>query len=143
VLADSVVATTVPERSIAQLWRHELRWARTIRTLEPAAFAASVLQYPLFLAFLTLLAAGLAFWAWLLILAAWAVRALAATGIDRALGRPPGGLAFGCPVWLLPVRDLLSAAEWVVSHAGRRVDWRGQTLEADTPPRFTQGSHAR
>ena len=50
VLADTIVATTVAERRISALWRHELRWARTIRTLEPVAFAASVLQYPLFLA---------------------------------------------------------------------------------------------
>jgi ceramide glucosyltransferase len=141
-LAGTVVATTVPERTFAALWRHELRWARTIRTLEPAAFAASVLQYPLFFAGLTMLAAGFAIWACVLLVVVWLVRAVTAAGIDHALGRSSGGLAFRGPLWLLPLRDLLSAAEWVASHAGRRVDWRGQTLQADTPPRFTQGSHA-
>jgi ceramide glucosyltransferase len=142
-LAATVVGTTVSERSLAALWRHELRWARTIRTLEPVAFAASLLQYPLFLATLTMLTAGFAMWACVLALAVWGIRALAATAIDRVLRQMPGRLAFGVPLWLLPIRDVLSAAEWMVSHAGRRVDWRGQTLEADTPPRFTQGSHAR
>ena len=46
-LAETIPATTVPETTLLALWRHELRWARTIRALAPAAFAASVLQYPL------------------------------------------------------------------------------------------------
>ena len=136
-LAGTVVATTVPERTAGALWRHELRWARTIRTLEPAAFAAGVLQYPLCLATLSLLVSGFALWSWTLFLAVWAIRALTVTGIDHALDRMLGGLAFRSPVWLLPLRDLLSAAEWIVSFAGRRVDWRGVTLTADTPSRPT------
>ena len=143
VLAGTIVATTIPEPALAPLWRHELRWARTIRALEPAGFAGSVLQYPIFWALLTVCASGFAYWAWALVLLVWAIRALAATGIDRSLAPMLAGLAFPCPVWLLPARDLLCAAEWVVSHAGRRVDWRGQSLEADTPPRFSQGPNAR
>jgi ceramide glucosyltransferase len=135
-LADTVVATTVPECTFAALWRHELRWARTIRTLEPAAFAASILQYPLFLATLTLVASLAAPWAIGLFFMVWVIRALAATGIDQALAPRLAGLAFRGPVWILPIRDLLSAVEWFVSHAGRRVDWRGESLEADTPPRL-------
>jgi ceramide glucosyltransferase len=141
-LAPTIVATTVPERTFGALWRHELRWARTIRTLEPAAFAASILQYPLSLATLTVVVSGFAAWTLTLFMIAWAVRAAAVVGIDRALRNMLGGLAFRSPLWLLPLRDLLSAAEWVASHAGRRVDWRGQSMQADTPPRFTQGSHA-
>ncbi len=142
-LAWTVVATTVPERTIAALWRHELRWARTIRTLEPVSFAAALLQYPLFFAGLALVASGGAVWVWALSLGVLLVRALAASGIDRALRGMIGGLAFRGPLWLLPLRDLLSAAEWLASYAGRRVDWRGLTLQADTPPRLTQSGHAR
>ena len=118
-LARTIVATTVPETSIAALWRHELRWARTIRTLEPAAFAASVLQYPIFWAILTVIASGGVICSWALLVFVWSVRALAVTGIDRAFREMLGGLAFRCPLWLLPLRDLLSAAEWVASHTGR------------------------
>jgi ceramide glucosyltransferase len=160
VLATTVVATTVPENTIGALWMHELRWARTIRTLEPLGFALSLLQYPFFLAMLTLVASGGVAWSWILTLGVLLVRAFAIPGIDRALQEMLGGLAFRCPVWLVPLRDILSAAEWLVSHAGRQVDWRGQTLEADTPSRltppgiqsgiqsdaptnFVEGSHAR
>lgn len=141
-LANAVVATTVPEQTLTALWRHELRWARTIRTLEPAAFAASVLQYPICLAILTVLVSGFALWTWALLAIVWAVRAVAVIGIDSALRRKLDGLAFRGPLWLLPLRDLLSVAEWIASHAGRQVDWRGQSLQADTPPRLTEGSRA-
>ena len=154
-LADTVVATTVAERRLAPLWRHELRWARTMRSLAPAEFACSAVQYPLFWALLAVLASGGAGWTWALAIGIWAIRAISVLGIDSALHDRPGGLANPSPVWLLPVRDVLSAAEWVVSHGGRRVDWRGHTLEADKPrPRgvtsegrsperlTTKGSHA-
>jgi ceramide glucosyltransferase len=137
VLARTVVATTVPERRISSLWRHELRWARTIRALEPVGFAASILQYPLFWALLAVIVSGGATWTWVLVAGVWAIRALAVTGIDRALRGMLGGLAFRSPVWLLPLRDLLSVAEWLASYAGRHVDWRGLTIEADTPFRLT------
>ena len=136
-LAPTVVATTVPERRLAALWRHELRWARTIRSMEPAGHAASVLQYPLVWSLLAMIASGGALWSWALTLGVWSVRALAVAGIDNALRGTLGGLAFRSPVWLLPLRDVLSAAEWLVSHAGRRVDWQGQMLEADTPSGLT------
>ena len=144
-LAGTVVTTTVPERDLGALWRHELRWARTIRTLAPLGFAASLLQYPLFFACLTLIAAPAA---WGFALACWVARALAAVIVDRAMGQMLGGLAFPAPLWLLPLRDLLSAAEWIASHMGREVDWRGLSLTADTPPRYSQtglnkGSNAR
>jgi ceramide glucosyltransferase len=147
-LAGTVVATTVPETTLAALWRHELRWARTILTLEPAGFAASIVQYSLLWAFLGVVFAPASLWTWFWALGVWALRAHVATAIDRSLRPMLGGLAFDGPLWLLPVRDLLSAAEWLVSPAGRRVDWRGHAIQADTPPRFTdtrpsKGSHAR
>lgn len=127
-LASTIVATTVPEASIRALFRHELRWARTIRALVPASHAASVLQYPLVWAALAGLAAP---WGWVVFALAWVTRAAAAHGINRAIN----GLATPVPIWHLPLRDALSVAVWLVSHAGKHVDWRGQGLHADTPPR--------
>jgi len=157
-LAETVPLTTVPEPDLPALFRHELRWARTIRTLEPAGFAASVLQYPLAWALLTIALTGGALWAIGVFLIAWVLRAAAALGVDHALAatwrdsQPEsyGGdehgsndiaaLAFSCPVWLLPLRDILSVVVMLASYGGRQVDWRGQSLRADTPPRFTEHS---
>lgn len=131
-LAETIVATTVPEDSIQALFRHELRWARTIRALVPASHAASILQYPMVWALPVMLATG---WGVALFLLAWLVRALVAVGIDREVAPVLNSLAFRCPVWLLPAREALSVAVWLVSHAGTWVDWRGQGLHADAPPR--------
>ncbi len=148
-LAGTIPATTVPEATLGALWRHELRWARTIRALVPGQFAASVLQYPIAWAMAALLLSGGALWAWSLGAAAWAARGVAARVIDRALApllapipspslsASRRGLALRAPLWLLPVRDLLSVAVMLASYAGLTVDWRGQALDADrgpTPP---------
>jgi ceramide glucosyltransferase len=125
-LADTIPATTVSEATLRQLWRHELRWARTIRALVPAQFAASVLQYPLVWAALAILLAAGAPWSIAWFAAAWGLRSLTAIGTDRALG-----LANRTPVWLLPLRELMSVAVMVVSYAGRQVEWRGHTLQAE------------
>lgn len=125
-LADTIPATTVPETRLSDLWRHELRWARTVRALVPTQFAASVLQYPLVWAALAVLLAGgsVASLAWFA--AAWAVRALIARSIDTALG-----LANRTPLWLLPLRELMSVAVMIASYASRRVEWRGHTMRAE------------
>jgi ceramide glucosyltransferase len=124
-LADTIPATTVPETTFRDLWQHELRWARTIRTLVPAQFAASILQYPLAWAVLAIPLAGGSPWSLAWFAAAWAIRAAGARGVDRALG-----LANRTPLWLLPLRELMSVAVMLASYAGRQVAWRGHTLQA-------------
>jgi ceramide glucosyltransferase len=99
-------------------------------------YAASILQYPLVWALLAVLLSGAAAWTVGMFLLAWILRAIAVRGIDRALAaRVP--LAFSCPVWLLPAREILSVIVMMASYGGRRVLWRGHGLEADTPERFS------
>jgi ceramide glucosyltransferase len=133
-LADTVPLTTVPERRIADLFRHELRWARTIRQLAPLPFAASVLEYPIVWALLAVALAPGVPWSWLCLGVAWAVRAGAALGVDRALSARTGRLPSPW-LWLLPVRELMSVAVMIASYAGLQVEWRGYRLQADRPAR--------
>jgi ceramide glucosyltransferase len=148
-LADTVPLTTVPETQTTALFRHELRWARTIRALEPIGFAASILQYGLFWALVTILLSDGSLWSIGLFALAWVVRGFATVGVDNALagmwrGHTEQGsdvattLAFSCPVWLLPLREVLSVVVMLASYGGRRVDWRGYGLHADTPPPSVQ-----
>jgi ceramide glucosyltransferase len=46
--------------------------------------------------------------------------------IDRIAGASAG------PAWLLPVRDVLSFAVFLVSLVGRRVEWAGERFSIDT-----------
>lgn len=128
-LAPTIVATTIPETTIAQLWRHELRWARTIRALEPTAFALSALQHPLAWAALAIPLSALAPWTLALFLATWATRHRAARLIDAELRFVHDTLPTRIPIWLLPLRDLLSIGILLAAHCGRQVEWRGQILQ--------------
>jgi ceramide glucosyltransferase len=127
-LAATIPATTVPESTLAALFRHELRWARTIRSLAPLEFGFSAIQYPLAWALLSAALSGGEEWALAVILAAWASRVAVARGIDATLGRRHGRRSVPAPVWLLPVRDVISVAVLLTSFAGDRVEWRGRMM---------------
>jgi ceramide glucosyltransferase len=131
-LAATLPATTVPEMRIGQLFAHELRWGRTIQSLAPIGFALSSLQYPLFWAAIALALCWQP-WAVALFILAWLVRAAATFGIDATLG-----LATPVPVWLLPLRDLLSVTVIVASYGGSEVAWRGHVLSVG-PARLAAG----
>lgn len=129
-LAGTVPATTVAEAHLPELFEHELRWARTIQSLEAVGFAMSSVQYPLFWSALAVGLSGGAGWAWLAFAASWLVRGAAGYGIDRALGLPPSA-----GLWCLPFRDLMSIAVMLASYRTDQVAWRGQILRAKGPRR--------
>ena len=132
-LAATVPLTTVGEATPGALWRHELRWARTIRALAPGPFAASALQYGIAWALAAVALSAGAGWAWGVLACAWVARAAAGRGIDRALRGCRVPLAFPLPLWLLPLRELMSMAVLLAAFAGNRVEWRGHRLTADRP----------
>jgi ceramide glucosyltransferase len=132
-LAASVPATSVPERTLATLFRHELRWARTIRAVAPFGFAVSVIQFPVFWALLTVAMTGGAVWSFALLVAAVLSRAAFGRGVERAMG------AATTPLWLPLVRDVLSMAVLFAAYLGDEVAWRGHVLTTvqDTKPAAT------
>lgn len=119
VLSDEMVSTDVTESSLAELWAHELRWMRTIRSLNPAGFAFT---------FITFTWPMLALAAWLspqpLVLAAVLVGGLARSILA-------GG--FGAAL-MAPLRDTLLIVEWAVALAGSQVRWRDRILPVRDPP---------
>jgi ceramide glucosyltransferase len=135
-------AHVMSESSLAALWAHELRWARTVRLLNPRGFLGLGLTHPLPWALLALLCAtGAATLAVLgLVLAA---RLALATGADAATGAA-GGLSR--LAWL-PIRDLLSAAIWATALRHGGVDWQGRRyalsaegLMSEAPPARSEPS---
>lgn len=128
-IAPCLVETTVPEDQLAPVIRHELRWARTIRTVEPASYFGSVLTYTLPICLLASV---------FLAIGGSSVPMIAAAPFSAIVVR----LALHARVrrvfasaralwWLVPIRDILSFGVWVASFAGRSVEWRGQQLHVD------------
>ena len=130
-LAATVPATTVAEPGIASLFRHELRWARTIRAVAPFGFAVSVIQYPVFWGLLTVAATAGAPWALLLLLAAATLRGFAGRDIEARMG------ATRSPVWLPLPRDVLSVAVLLAAYAGDEVAWRGHVLNTQQDTHYS------
>lgn len=130
-LAHTVPAATVAEGTFPALWQHEIRWTCTNRTLVPVALAASMIQYPLFWATIAVGLSGGALWFVGLFVASWAIRAVCARGIDLALRSKVGRSAGSTPIWLLPLRDVLSVVEIVASYWINEVTWRGHKIDAD------------
>ncbi len=122
VLSSYLVDNVVAERGFRSLFRHELRWARTIRTLAPTGFVGSFVTHPLMLVLLANLLtgwseSGAALFAWV-VLCRW----IMARATETALNLPRS------PPWLVPVRDFLSFAVFVTSFFTRTVEWRDQRL---------------
>jgi len=123
-LASSIVVTTVSEETVAELFGHELRWARTIRALEPLTYATTILQFPVFWALLTIPASDFSLWSLGFLAVVWFARALEMRAMTRQLGR---GTFSG---WLLPAREFFSLAVLFASYFGNRVVWRGSSMAA-------------
>ena len=129
-IAPTITEATVTEVTLSGLWQHELRWARTIRSLYPLVFASSILHYPLFWAALACLAAPTSPWPYALLAASFATRIAAVRAIDHTLATRFAIVAERrLSRWLLP-RDILSVVMVVASYLGTSVVWRGQVLRA-------------
>ncbi len=110
------------ESSIVELWRHELRWALTIRTVDPLGYLGWTVTHAFPLALIAWLLGG----GWPavgLAAAALACRTVLIFATERGYGLPPH------PYWLIPVRDLLSFAVFVAGFVARDVSWRGHHYE--------------
>ena len=106
------------ESSIVELWRHELRWALTIRTVDPLGYLGWTVTHAFPLALIAWFLGG-GWPAISLALAALACRAVLIFASERGYGLPRH------PYWLIPVRDLLSFAVFVSGFVARDVSWRG------------------
>ena len=125
-LANVVPATTVPEATFRALFRHELRWARTIRALVPIPYFLTALQVSIFWAMAAVVLSAGAWAAWLLFAGVVAARYLLIRRIGHVLRLAKPG-----EPWLLVIRDMVSAVVYIASYCGNKVDWRGQTMQAD------------
>ncbi len=111
-----------------EIWRHQLRWARTIRVCRPLPFFFSLLSnatlWPL-LWFAVSLTVGKSFCAPLTAAFILLARIGLAQNLQRRL-TPEGKLV--SPFWLVPVKDLLQTALWLGAFLGNTVEWRGRRM---------------
>jgi ceramide glucosyltransferase len=110
------------------VWRHQLRWARTIRVCRPLPYFFSILSnatlWPLLWLFVSLISSA-ALCAPLTAIALLLIRIVIAQNLQRRLVQSCSDIA---PFWIVPVKDLLQVALWFGAFAGSTVEWRGQKM---------------
>ncbi|MFA5956572.1 bacteriohopanetetrol glucosamine biosynthesis glycosyltransferase HpnI [Hyphomicrobium sp.] len=119
-IAPFTVGHTFSETSFAELWAHELRWARTIRLVDPVGYAGSIVTHALPFALAALVLSGFSTIGGTIVLGALACRLFVPIQVERL---PGGGKS---SLWLSPLRDLLSFAVFVASFLPGAVNWRGR-----------------
>ena len=117
-----VVDHVCSEHSFVELARRELRWARTIRLVDPLGYRGSVVTHPLPFALVAAALQGFAPASLAILGLVLACGLLVPLQFARSLG---GGRV---PIWLTPVRDLLSFAIFLVSF----LPWRSCGGDAAT-----------
>lgn len=104
-------------------WKHQLRWAVTIRSCEPFPWFLSLVSNTTLWSLLLLAANPGQRAAWILAGVALGLRGVAARDAFRrfAPGQLPKGL-----FWIVWLKDLSQAAVWAASWWTREVEWRGK-----------------
>jgi ceramide glucosyltransferase len=129
----------------AEVWKHQLRWGRTIRVCQPVPYFFSLLSNPTLWPLLWLIlkpSAPVAAFA----VVCFLVRIVTVLDFQRRLIQDPspggrasprapsdcvGQASSPAPVryaWLIPLKDLLQAAIWLLAFLGNRIEWRGQRM---------------
>jgi len=130
ILAPAVVETRLSDDSWAAVWRHQVRWSRTIRVSRTSGYFGYVITNASVWA-LVAAAAG----AWPIAVAALAMRLV----VGVVTGRFVLGDRDTARLWLLiPVRDLWGFAVWLAGLGGSTVEWRGIRLRLNREGRIVR-----
>jgi ceramide glucosyltransferase len=132
VISEVVVSTRLSSGSWLGAWRHQVRWARTIRLSGGAGYLGLPITYA---SLWVAIAALVGLW-WI---------ALPLLAIRLAMAITCGWFLLGsADVWkycyAIPVRDLCGVAVWAAGLLGHTVVWRDQRLTLDTEGRIVANS---
>jgi ceramide glucosyltransferase len=127
VLSDVIVSTRLSGGWL-DVWRHQVRWARTIRVSKFAGY----LGLPVTFATVWAVVAA-ASGEWRVAAALLAVRMLMAIEAGWFVLKSPDVLRL---FYLIPLRDLFAAAVWLAGLFGSSVEWHGKLLRLDREGRI-------
>ena len=111
------------------VWKHQIRWARTISVCQPWPYFFSILANATLWPFLWFVASFLtasSLGAPLAAIGCIGIRIGLAQNLQRRF-TPERKLV--SPAWLVPVKDLSHALIWFIAFAGDTVEWRGRRMK--------------
>ncbi|HKE22931.1 MAG TPA: bacteriohopanetetrol glucosamine biosynthesis glycosyltransferase HpnI [Bryobacteraceae bacterium] len=131
----TVVETHLGAGTWSEVWRHQVRWSRTIRVSRPSGYFGYVVTHATLWA-LVAFAGG----QWIAGAAALALRMMAGVWIGAGVLEDEN-VVRRC--WLIPFRDMLGFAVWVAGLFGNTVEWRGQRLQLRSDGKITPAKAQR
>jgi len=133
IISRVVVSTRMPAESWTAAWKHQLRWARTIRLSRGPGYAGLPVTFATLWAVVAA-ACGLPWVALALLAVRFAMAIIAGWFVLRS-----------ADVWkyfyLIPFRDLWGVAIWAAGLAGSTVEWRGRRLRLDREGKIAQATN--
>jgi len=124
ILSNIVVECWSAPMNWKAVWKHQLRWARTIRVSQSTPYFFSILTnatlWPLL---------------WLAVnpgpivlgfsLGCWLTRIGAGLDLQARITRRRDHLVYW---WLIPIKDLLQCVIWLLAFTGHHIEWRGERM---------------
>ncbi|HHT9119804.1 MAG TPA: bacteriohopanetetrol glucosamine biosynthesis glycosyltransferase HpnI [Candidatus Hypogeohydataceae bacterium YC41] len=124
-LCDYLVDVVLKEAGLMEYLRHNVRWAKTIRSCAPVGYFLRIFTrgMPFSLAFLII--TDFSVWGWTLFLAHLFSRVLTSTIIEVAYLKDTKTISH---LLLLPVKDFITFIVWCWGFIGNRVTWGKNTF---------------
>jgi ceramide glucosyltransferase len=119
------VSMNFPKEEFSEFLQHELRWSIGLRNVRPAGYAGMIFTHGLPWVILAALVAAVSGWT---VVAASYLLAYLILRLGLAYAAGVWGLRdykIATKLWLVPVRDAISAAVWLAGFFTDRVRWRG------------------
>ncbi len=132
-LAPVVVDCWTGPMRFAEVWAHQLRWARTIRVCRPGPYFLSILGNATFWPLCLVLAAPSA-----LVTGAVAIALVWRMAQGLVMERKFAGRGRIDSLWMALVKDILQVGLWAAAFAGRQVVWRGERMRVDAKGRLVR-----
>ena len=141
-LLPHLVQHVICESGLKAMLLHELRWARTMRNVEPLGYACTFITDTLMVSILTggldMLLTGERLQPAVVIACTLLARLLYHEHVMSVLRLPDMGSR-----WLVPFRDLLSLLIRILGITGNRVEWKDRAFAMDKAGRLHVLTHAR
>ena len=118
-----IVENVIEDPSLKSLFLHELRWARTIRSVEPLGYAASAITEIVPLAVIAAVCLYVATGSFIYAGGIFAAAAVLRLALHYTISSTVPGRGTAAPL-LVPLRDVMSPIIRLSSYFGRKVTWR-------------------
>src|ERR1035438_4765875 len=122
-LSDVVVETYLPAYRLQDFFAHQLRWARGVRDARAGGYFGLIFTFGMLWALVAVAASAGSLWSWTGLAFVLSLRLTVAFVVGWRVLRSHDVLRYA---WLIPLRDLIAVAVWIISLGGHTFTWRGE-----------------